>query len=415
MLAGGVVLSGGLVGCDLLPTRRDSAATPYGGSSALTSSAGPRTLPASLVYNRSAHDLPDDLIAGAAANPANPAANSYPLAAGPLILASELGARRVGGSGYSADAAATKPALHEPTLESPTDAFVENASPPDLIKLPSTFKPTTAAQATSAASEAGALPAANPAEAANLVAATKPTDAKGPTVAVSAPPAPAVVRELTLAELLAKARAKAREKAESAGPAWILREKLLAWLDTESKMNDSEPAAGFWIALLNEVVAREPDELTWDQTRQSEIDRAMGELESRRPMTIREIRLCDEVSGFASYTESVEESFKAGGPILVYCEPANVRQEPVSRGYRSRLRTRIEIMADQNGKEESVWRKDLGGAEEVSQERRRDYYINFRLNIPETLAAGDYRLVVTIEDLLGGSEARNEVALRISE
>ena len=60
-----------------------------------------------------------------------------------------------------------------------------------------------------------------------------------------------------------------------------------------------------------------------------------------------------------------------------------------------------------------VWDQSLGEAEDRCRSRRRDYYVNYRITIPTTVAPGDYRIRLTQTDLVAGQTASAELPVTI--
>ena len=60
-----------------------------------------------------------------------------------------------------------------------------------------------------------------------------------------------------------------------------------------------------------------------------------------------------------------------------------------------------------------LWEKALGDAEDVCRRRRRDYYVNYRFELPRSLGPGSYRLRLLQTDLVAGSATSTEIPLEI--
>jgi hypothetical protein len=59
------------------------------------------------------------------------------------------------------------------------------------------------------------------------------------------------------------------------------------------------------------------------------------------------------------------------------------------------------------------WEQSLGETEDQCRSRRRDNYVNYRVTLPSTLPAGDYRLRLIQTDLVGKRTASSELSLTI--
>ena len=76
--------------------------------------------------------------------------------------------------------------------------------------------------------------------------------------------------------------------------------------------------------------------------------------------------------------------------MIVYCELAGLRYAAEGAVFPARIRSRIEVAAE--GGREPVWKHDLGTSSDVCRRRRRDFYVNYRVTVPEALPPGTYEL-----------------------
>jgi hypothetical protein len=116
------------------------------------------------------------------------------------------------------------------------------------------------------------------------------------------------------------------------------------------------------------------------------------------PFGIGKLRLCRKVNGFGSFESMEPYHVKAGQRILVYCEMTGMQYEAKDAAFVSRLSSKIEISSAAGGA--VVWTRELGPAEDICGSRRHDYYVNYRVDVPQNLAPGAYRLRVTQSDLV---------------
>jgi hypothetical protein len=118
------------------------------------------------------------------------------------------------------------------------------------------------------------------------------------------------------------------------------------------------------------------------------------------------------VSGFGSFEPLDPASLKAGQHVLVYCELGGLRYETTDDGFVSRLSSRIEIRSAGGGP--IRWDQELGSVQDVCRRRRRDFYVNYRVEIPESLAPGDYDLRLIQTDLIANRSTSAEIPLSIT-
>jgi hypothetical protein len=143
----------------------------------------------------------------------------------------------------------------------------------------------------------------------------------------------------------------------------------------------------------------------------AEVPSAIPPLEELTPFGVSELHLCRKVHGFGSFEPLNGTALKSGQRLLLYCEVTGLEYEPKDHGFLSRLASRIEIRSADNGLIQ--WEQDLGSAEDLFGRRRRDYYVNYRIELPKSLPAGNYRLKLTQTDLVANRLAFGEIPLQI--
>ena len=81
--------------------------------------------------------------------------------------------------------------------------------------------------------------------------------------------------------------------------------------------------------------------------------------------------------------------------LLLYCEVDNVAAIKVKDGYESQLQGSYEIVDSQGRK---VADQLLPVEAEICQNHRRDYFIVYKIFMPQQIAAGNYQLRLMVED-----------------
>ena len=127
-------------------------------------------------------------------------------------------------------------------------------------------------------------------------------------------------------------------------------------------------------------------------------------------LRISDLRLCREVVAFGHYRAIDASDCRAGQDVILYCELDGVRYETHEAGYRSRLVTALELVAE--GSETPLWR-DVRPAEDACEHPRRDYFVGYLLSLPRSLAPGRYRLRVAQRNLVSGRIASDELAFAV--
>jgi hypothetical protein len=266
---------------------------------------------------------------------------------------------------------------------------------PDEPKSPPAELPIELAPADPPRSEPAAEPSPKPA----------PAEAPAPkTIDSEKPVEPVGVRDdwgESLARLREIARRHAGEPGEAA-QAWGIRARVLDWVAGEG----DDPRGGN-VAVWNRVIAAlstaTTSETVDEATVAHHLATAIEALEAFAPLQVRVLAICRKVNGFGQYEPFEGAATVSGRTLLVYCEMTGLTSEAVDGEYRSRLSTRVEVVPVAGG--EAVWSQALGTAEDQCRRRRRDYYVNYRLVLPASVAPGAYTLRMSQTDFLTGRTA----------
>jgi hypothetical protein len=238
-----------------------------------------------------------------------------------------------------------------------------------------------------------------------------------PVPAPEPPPAPAPVPpEEAWRSHFEALRAVVREReAASDGEPWPLRAAVLDWLG-DGRPSGADARTTLWTALAEALAQASARAEGPAGAADPALREAITALEANLPLTVGTLALCRKVQGFGQYEPLAEPSCRAGQTVVVYCELDGLRYEPEADGarLRSRLESTVELRAAEGDR--VVWSQALGTAEDVCRRRRRDYYVNYRLTLPDAAALppGAYRLRVHQRDAMGGNEATAEIPLTIA-
>jgi hypothetical protein len=214
----------------------------------------------------------------------------------------------------------------------------------------------------------------------------------------------------TVERLRTVARDRASEPEGDTHGLWSLRTRLLGWLDDAASAADSEEGAFRRSVLTALAVTTGPE--TPDTTVQAAtIHAAVEALEARSPLEITELQVCRKVRGFGDFEPLEASACRPGHGVIVYCELAGLRYESEGSLHRSRLESRVEVAP--SGVAEPIWSQSLGTADDLCRRCRRDYYVNYRMTLPESLAPGDYELRLIQTDLISHHSATRSVAVTI--
>jgi hypothetical protein len=222
------------------------------------------------------------------------------------------------------------------------------------------------------------------------------------------PASPRDVWREGLDQLRSVARDHAKETGGDADGVWALRARLLDWLDEPEGLTMSEEGAlrRSVLATLDATTGPAPVE---PSARATTIRTSVAALEARAPLEITELQLCRRVKGFGEFEPLEAAACRPGHSVIVYCEMDGLRYEPEGPLQRSRLSSRVEVVASGGG--EPLWTQPLGTADDLCRRRRRDYYVNYRITLPESLAPGSYQLRLVQDDLVAKHTATRAVSL----
>ena len=132
-----------------------------------------------------------------------------------------------------------------------------------------------------------------------------------------------------------------------------------------------------------------------------QLELASSQLANHSSLQLEQCAFCTEVLGFGQYTPA-QTPFEPGQQVLIYCEIDNysLRQtETAGQGkqFVAELQGQYSIVDSRN---QVVYQYQYQPITDRSQRRRQDFYMFFPVTLPR-LAAGQYRLQLSIEDLVG--------------
>jgi hypothetical protein len=130
-------------------------------------------------------------------------------------------------------------------------------------------------------------------------------------------------------------------------------------------------------------------------------------------LRVSELQLCRKVDGFGSYETLDCGSLRVNQRVGLYWELEGLAWTAQEQQHKARMSTRLEILAE--GSPEPVWQGDLGESEDTCRRPRRDFFVNTRWAVPETLKPGTYRLRVVVNDRVAGQEAIRETSFEVTE
>jgi hypothetical protein len=137
---------------------------------------------------------------------------------------------------------------------------------------------------------------------------------------------------------------------------------------------------------------------------------ATNHLAAASNIEVKSLAFCTEVERYGVITKFPKYQFRADEEVLLYCEIENVAAEKVRNGYETQLQGSYEIIDSQGRK---VADQLLPMEPEVCQNHRRDYFIVYKIYMPQQIASGSYQMKLTIEDLKGRKFGQSQIEFQI--
>jgi hypothetical protein len=128
-------------------------------------------------------------------------------------------------------------------------------------------------------------------------------------------------------------------------------------------------------------------------------------------LAITDLQLCRRVLGFGNFETLDSSACKSGQAVIVYCELIGVGSRREDGMYRALLTTEVEVLPAEG--DTPLWRQVLGTADDTCNRRRHDFFVNYRLTLPDTLSAGTYRLRLIQNDLIADRTATAALSFSI--
>lgn len=245
--------------------------------------------------------------------------------------------------------------------------------------------------------------------------ATKP-DATG--VAAAAPWRESL--QLVITGLESETREPPHSAAEVSRHAWL----RMLYLAAGRREDALKPIPGiaaaeqdFWSEQIYGLATYLDTEKLTDPARRSaearsHLAKAEKRLSDASTLAVKALNFCTEVSSYGVYEKFKEYRFKAGQPLILYCEVENFRSEESAKGFHTALRSSYQILDPQGRR---VAEHDLAVTEEFCQNERRDYFIRYFVSVPERIYDGKYTLQLTIVDTLSQKIGQSTIDFHIGE
>ena len=139
---------------------------------------------------------------------------------------------------------------------------------------------------------------------------------------------------------------------------------------------------------------------------------ATNQLAATSNLEVKSLAFCTEVERYGVVTKFPKTQFQADQEVLLYCEIDNVAAEKVRNGYETQLQGSYEIIDSQGRK---IADQILPMEPDVCQNHRRDYFIVYKIYMPQQIASGNYQMRLTIEDMKARKFGQSQIDFQIKK
>ena len=146
------------------------------------------------------------------------------------------------------------------------------------------------------------------------------------------------------------------------------------------------------------------------------LDQARAKLAELATLQIRNLTFVDSVGSYGVYERRKTQEFRPGDPVTLYAEVENfvserAQQSGQSVTYRTALKSSYRVF-DSEGR---VVGKGTAfkTIKDVCHNYRRDFFIAYRIELPEHMYAGTHTLKLTVEDVLGQKIGQGSVEFEV--
>ena len=172
----------------------------------------------------------------------------------------------------------------------------------------------------------------------------------------------------------------------------------------------------FWKKQLYGLSTWLDTQTTPDATRRAAVaKRILGEavtqLGESAPLEVHNLAFCTAIDGYGCIMPFAKDAFAPGQEVLLYAEVENFSSEETAKGHHTSLRSSYEIFDTRGGR---VTQRDCPKTEEYCRNARRDFFIGYRLKLPDKhIYPGKHTLRLTIEDLKSHKVGQASIELSI--
>ncbi len=125
-------------------------------------------------------------------------------------------------------------------------------------------------------------------------------------------------------------------------------------------------------------------------------------------LAIRRAAFCTAVRSYGVIERFPQNEFSPGAEVLLYAELDNFVAQRQADGFRTEFRASY-LIFDRLGQPVETEPRELPVITETCANLRRDFFISYRIRLPERMNPGDHQLKLTIHDMVGQKIGTAEV------
>ena len=137
---------------------------------------------------------------------------------------------------------------------------------------------------------------------------------------------------------------------------------------------------------------------------------AAVELAEVSRLDVRNLAFCSEVESYGRFVKFEPNRFEPNQQVLLYVEIDNFTVEQTAEGFATAFKGNYQVL-DRSGNRVADQTFQL--EQETCRNRRRDYFIPYRMWMPQEIQSGSYTLQLTIEDVKGHKFGQSSIDFEI--
>ncbi|GAA4425276.1 hypothetical protein [Bremerella cremea] len=138
--------------------------------------------------------------------------------------------------------------------------------------------------------------------------------------------------------------------------------------------------------------------------------RVMSHLEAASPLELKNLEFIQSVDSFGQFKPFPSHDFQPQQEVLLYVEVDNFSSRDNGGKFETTLQSNYEIY-DQAGRR--IDARQFPEVKDSCRVRRRDFYVPYRLYMPENITPGSYRLELTVRDPASDKFGQSSIDFRI--